>query len=120
MTLLAWVSLSFDAFAHPLAMAQVGAKTSMTMAKTASSHCDDMAMMTHASHTAHPAPLHPSGIGHGCCANGGCYCASLCSGIADVPCLDVTWQPVHDPVLRFDHSEPTLVHAAPPLRPPIV
>lgn len=116
LALLAWMALAFDAFAHPIVMSGgSAAQGSMTAGKAAT--CDDMSMMHMPQNSHHSAPSNPPG--HGCCQNGNCYCASLCSGIADVPILGVTSQPAHDPVLPFIHSEPVLAHSAPPLRPPI-
>lgn len=120
LALLAWTTLAFDAFAHPIAMSGgSAAQGPITTGKAAK--CAGTSMMHMSSQNSHhPAPSHPAGNGHGCCQNGNCYCASLCSGIADVPILGVRLQPAHDPVISFIHSEPVLTHSAPPLRPPIV
>ena len=118
LALLAWSALAFNAFAHPIAMIGVPAAHAPTTASK--SHCDGMGMMHMSSRTSHhPVPAHPAGSEHGCCQNGGCYCASLCSAIAAVPYLGVPVQPAHDPALSLIHSEPALAQSAPPLRPPI-
>jgi hypothetical protein len=118
LALLAWTALAFNAFAQPLSMADVGNTPAAMMGGASGTHCDGMPMR-HASPGAHPAPSHPAGNGHGCCANGHCYCASLCNGIVDVPYLDMTWIPLHAPVLVPVHVAPAQVQTAPPLRPPI-
>jgi hypothetical protein len=119
LALLAWTALAFNAFAQPLGMIDSGAATQMAMAMggAAGTHCDGMAGQ--ASTNSHPAPSHPAGNGHGCCQNGHCYCASLCNGIVGVPFLDMTWVPLHAPVLVPVHVAPALTSTAPPLRPPI-
>lgn len=114
LALLAWTTFAFDAFAHPLIMSGGSAGMASMPTGNSASQCDGM---PHAAH--HPAPSHPAGNGHGCCHNGGCYCASLCSGIAGVAYLGAPLQPVHDAVVSLNHSDPTPVHSAPPLRPPI-
>lgn len=114
LALLAWTAFAFDAFAHPLVMAGGSAGMASMATGDSASQCDGMPNAAH-----HPAPSNPAGSGHGCCQNGGCYCASLCSGIAGVPYLGTALQPVHDPAVSLIHSDPTPVHSAPPLRPPI-
>lgn len=120
LALLAWTMFAFDAFAHPLAMADASASMASMTTGNAAPHCDGMPAvgMPHAAH--HPVPSQPAGSGHGCCHNGGCYCASLCSGIVEVPYPGVVLQHVRDPAVSLIHSDPVPVHSAPPLRPPIV
>jgi hypothetical protein len=117
LALLAWTAFAFDAFAHPLVMSGGSAGMASMTTGNAASHCDGMPAsgMPHATH--HPAPSQPAG--HGCCHNGGCYCASVCSGIVGVPYLGVALQPVHDLAVSLMHSDPVPTHSAPPLRPPI-
>lgn len=122
LALLAWAAFAFDAVAHPLAVADgMGSMAGMAMGHTTSSHCNGMTP-SHASTlgASTPAPSHPAGTGHGCCAFGHCLCATFCSGIAGVSGFDVTWEPPHDPALVPAYIAPTSVRAAPPLRPPIV
>ena len=121
LALLAWTGLAFGAFARPVTMDMVAMNMAMSKIAPASSmasHCDGMAM-SNGSHASHPAPSHSPGQGHGCCSNGGCYCASLCTGIASVPSLVMTWPPARDPALRPVHPQLALAISAPPLRPPI-
>ncbi|HJU27081.1 MAG TPA: hypothetical protein VJ722_10420 [Rhodanobacteraceae bacterium] len=121
MALLAWAMLASGALASPLRMFDamgVNAAIQAAQPQSTTVHCDSMAMVP-GSHTSTPAPMPPVGNGHGCCHNGGCYCASVCSGIVGVPAFRMTWPPVHDIALSLIHSEPVLAHSAPPLRPPI-
>jgi len=119
LALLAWTMFAFDAFAHPLAMSSGSVAAISTAMAKAASHCDGMLMLGSSQNLHHPTPSQPAGNGHGCCHNGGCYCASLCSGVASVPYLGVALQPVHDPALSLIRSEPVPVQSAPLLRPPI-
>ncbi|HET7560796.1 MAG TPA: hypothetical protein VFJ87_00265 [Rhodanobacteraceae bacterium] len=119
MALLAWTMLASGALAGPLHKVDATGMTAVVQAaQPAAVHCDAMTT-THRSHTSHPVPMHPAGNGHGCCHNGVCHCASSCSGIAGVPAMFMTWQPVHDRAPALPHAEPVRVHTAPPLRPPI-
>lgn len=120
--LLAWIAFSFDPSAHSLAMAgEMSVKVPMGTGASSATHCDGMSMpqTSRTSRTSHPAPLHPAPNGHGCCTGQGCYCASLLSGIAGAPYLSLTWQPAYSSVLVPVSVAPPLIHAAPPLRPPI-
>lgn len=119
LALLAWTAFAFDAFAHPLVMSGDPASVVSMATGNAASHCEGMpaAGMPHVAH--HPSPSYPAGNGHGCCHNGGCWCASLCSGIVGVPYLGIALRPVHASAVSLIHSDPVPVHAAPPLRPPI-
>jgi hypothetical protein len=119
LALLGWTAFAFDAFAHPLAMSSGSVAAISTAMAKAASHCDGMPMLGASQNSHHPAPSQPAGNGHGCCHNGGCYCASLCSGIANVPYLSIALQPARDPALSLIHSDPVPVHSAPPMRPPI-
>ena len=117
-TLLAWVTLAFGAFARPITMDMTGmmmpSPKAMPVSSAMGAHCDDMSQSTHPS-----APAPPMN-GHGCCHGGGCYCSSSCSGIAGAPASLLAWQLAHGPVIRPIYSQPGLTQAAPPLRPPIV
>jgi hypothetical protein len=120
MAVLAWTALTLNAFAQPLAMLDgSNGHAAMALGGSASAHCNGMPM-AHAAPNSHPARSHPPGNGHGCCQHDGCYCISLCNGIAGVPCLDMVWVPLRAPVLVPVHVAPALTQAAPPLRPPIV
>lgn len=120
LALLAWTAFAFDAFAHPLAMSNDAMAAASTAMAKAAAHCDSMSMPGAPHNSHHAAPSQQTGYGHGGCYNGGCYCASLCSGIASVPYLGVALQPVHEPALSLIVTDLVLVHSAPPLRPPIV
>ena len=115
-TLLAWVTLVFGAFARPITMDMTGTMMPSSEAMPASpamgSHCDDMSQRTQPL-----APVQPMN-GHDCC-HGGCYCSSSCAGIAGAPPSLMAWQPAHALVIRPIYSQPGLTQAAPPLRPPI-
>ncbi|MER3547200.1 MAG: hypothetical protein C4338_06190 [Rhodanobacteraceae bacterium] len=121
LALLAWTSLAFQAFAHPLAMPEnVKIHAVVATSKAMPSHCHSMAgtAMLHDSNS-HLAHAHPTGTGHGCCANGDCHCASLCSGIVGVPSPAMVQQRVRDPELHPGTSQLAPTISAPPLRPPI-
>lgn len=121
MAMLAWAMLASGALAGPLRMFDaMGMNTAIQAAQPQSTkvHCDGMAMVP-GSHTSIPAPMPPAGNGHGCCPNGSCYCASLCTGIAGVPYLGLEMQPIHGTVFSLIYSEPVRALSAPPLRPPI-
>lgn len=122
LALLAWTALSFEAIAHPLAMAgEAAAKAPMAMGTSAASHCDGMSMAnaTHARHASHPGPSHPTPDNQGCCAGHSCFCSSLLSGMAVVSSLGLIWQPTHGSVQLPVRLPLALTRAAPPLRPPI-
>ena len=119
LALLAWTAFAFDAFAHPLVMSGGSMTAASTATAKAASHCEGMPMMGTPQSLHHPAPSQPAGNGHGCCHNGGCYCASLCTGIVGVPYLGLEMQPIHGTVISLIYSQPVRALSAPPLRPPI-
>lgn len=119
LALLAWTAFAFDAFAHPLVMSGSATGVASMSTSNAALHCEGLPASS-APHTAHrPAPTHAAGNGHGCCHNGGCYCASLCSGVVGISCLGVALQPAHDPAITLLYSDLVPAPSAPPLRPPI-
>lgn len=118
LALLAWTAFAFDAFAHPLVMSGDPASMISMTTSNAAAHCDGTPASGMPRATHHPVSSQSAGNGHGCCHNG-CWCASLCSGIVDVPYLGVVLQPTHDSAVSLIHSDPVPVHSAPLLRPPI-
>lgn len=116
--LLAWAAFAVEAVAHPVGMlAAAAAQASMATGKAS---CEGMAAMhTVAPASHHTAPSHSPANGQGCCEHGGCYCASLCSGIVGVPYLGLEMQPTHGTAFSLIYSQPVLAQSAPPLRPPI-
>jgi len=120
LAVVAWTAFAFEALAHPLIMGgQAGNMASSTPDQAMPPHCKGMTSTQTASATSPPAPSHPAEGGNGCCAFGHCDCASLCSGIVEVPSLAMTWPPTHDPALAPVHAAVLLAPVAPQLRPPI-
>lgn len=116
--LLAWAAFVVEAVAHPVGM--VAAAAAQVSAATGKAFCEGMpAMHTVAPASQHTAPGHSPDNGHGCCEHGGCYCASLCSGIVGVPYLGLEMQPTHAFAFPLIYSQPVRALSAPPLRPPI-
>ena len=114
--LLAWAMLASGALAGPRRMFDAMGVNATIQATTV--HCDGMAMVP-GPQTSIPAPMPPAGNGHACCPDGGCHCASSCTGIVGVPYPGLELPPIRGTVLSLAYSQPMRAPSAPPLRPPI-
>lgn len=119
--LLAWAMLASGALAGPLRIFNamgVNATIQAAQAQATTVHCDGMAMVP-GSRTSIPTPMPPAGNGHACCPDGGCHCASSCTGIVGVPYLGLELPPIQSVVFSLIYFQAMRAPSAPPLRPPI-